>query len=41
MLAQAFGFETLMNVLERHGLITREGILAEIKRLKEKVRTVR
>ncbi len=36
VLAQAFEFEALINVLERHGLITREEVLAEIKLLNEK-----
>ncbi len=36
VLAQAFEFEALINVMERHGLITREEVLAEIKLLNEK-----
>ncbi len=35
VLAQAFEFEALLNVLERRSVITRGEILEEIKRLKE------
>ena len=41
VLAQAFEFEALISVLERHGVITRDEVTAEIKRLNEKAGTVR
>ncbi len=41
VLAQAMEFEALINVLERHGVIPREEVLAEIKRLNEKAGTVK
>ncbi len=34
VLAQAFEFEALLNVLERKGLITKGAVLEEIKRLR-------
>ncbi len=34
VLAQAFEFEALLNVLERRGLITKAAVLEEIKRLR-------
>ncbi len=36
VLAQAFEFEALLNVLERRSVLTRGEILEEIKRLKER-----
>jgi hypothetical protein len=36
VLAQAFEFEALLNVLERRGLVPKAEVLAEIKRLREK-----
>ncbi len=36
VLAQAFEFEALLNVLERRGVLTRGEVLEEIKRLKER-----
>jgi len=36
VLAHAFEFEALLNVLERQGLITRGEALEEIRRLREK-----
>lgn len=36
VLAQAFQFEALMNVLERHGLLKKAEVLEEIKRLRAK-----
>ena len=36
VLAQAFEFEALLNVLERRGLVPKAEILEEIKRLREK-----
>ncbi len=41
VLAQAFEFEALINVLDRHGVLAREEVLAEIKRLNEKAATVK
>ncbi len=41
VLAQAFEFEALINVLERRGMITRDEVTTEIKRLNEKAGTVR
>lgn len=41
VLAQAFEFEALISVLERHGVITRDEVTAEIKRLNEKAGTVK
>ncbi len=41
VLAQAFEFEALINVLERRGVITRDEVTAEIKRLNEKAGTVK
>ncbi len=35
VVAQAFEFEALLNVLERRSVITRGEVLEEIKRLKE------
>ena len=35
VLAQAFEFEALLNVLERRGLIRRAEVLDEIKRLRK------
>ncbi len=35
VLAQAFEFEALLNVLERRGVIQRAEVLAEIKRLRK------
>ncbi len=36
VLAQAFEFEALLNVLERRGLVPRAEVLEEIKRLQDK-----
>ncbi len=36
VLAQAFEFEALLNVLERRGLVPRAEVLEEIKRLRDK-----
>ncbi len=36
VVAQAFEFEALLNVLERRSVITRDEVLEEIKRLKER-----
>jgi hypothetical protein len=36
VLAQAFEFEALLNVLERRGLVPKAAVLEEIKRLREK-----
>ncbi len=36
VVAQAFEFEALLNVLERRSVVTRGEVLAEIKRLKER-----
>ncbi len=36
VLAQAFEFEALLNVLERRGLVPRAEVMEEIKRLREK-----
>ena len=36
VLAQAFQREALMNVLARHGLLTKAGVLEETARLREK-----
>ena len=36
VLAQAFEFEALLNVLERRGLVPKTEVLEEIKRLREK-----
>ncbi len=36
VLAQAFEFEALLNVLERRSVLTRGEVLEEIKRLKER-----
>ncbi len=36
VVAQAFEFEALLNVLERRSVITRGEVLEEIKRLKER-----
>ncbi len=41
VLAQAVEYEALINVLEGHGVITREEVLAEIRRLNEKAGTVK
>jgi hypothetical protein len=41
LLAQAFQFEALVNILEQRGLLTREEVVAEIKRLHEKAGAVR
>ena len=35
VVAQAFEFEALLNVLERRSVLTRGDVLEEIKRLKE------
>jgi len=40
VLTQAVEFEALTNVQERHGVIPREEVLAEIKWLNEKAETV-
>ena len=40
-LAQAFQFEALVNILEQRGVITRDEVVAEIKRLNEKAGTVK
>jgi hypothetical protein len=37
VLAQAFEFEALLNILERRGVIQRAEVLDEIKRLKAQV----
>ncbi len=37
VLAQAFEFEALLNVLERRGLVPRAEVLEEIKRLRARV----
>ena len=36
VLAQAFEFEALLNVLERRGLVPKAEVLEEIRRLREK-----
>jgi len=36
VLAQAFEFEALLNILERRGLVPKAAVLEEIKRLREK-----
>ncbi len=36
VVAQAFEFEALLNVLERRSVVTRGEVLEEIKRLKER-----
>ena len=36
VLAQAFEFEALLNILERRGLVPKAALLEEIKRLREK-----
>ncbi len=36
VVAQAFEFEALLNVLERRGLVPKAEVLAEISRLREK-----
>ncbi len=41
VLAQAVEFEALINVLERHGVITRDEVTTEITRLNEKAGTVK
>ncbi len=41
VLAQAFEFEALINVLERRGVITRDEVTTEITRLNEKSGTVK
>jgi hypothetical protein len=41
LLAQAFQFEALVNILEQRKLITRDEVVAEIRRLHEKAGTVR
>ena len=41
LLAQAFQFEALVNILEQRGGITRDEVVAEIKRLNEKAGTVK
>ena len=41
LLAQAFQFEALVNILEQRGVITRDQVVAEIKRLNEKAGTVK
>ena len=37
VLAQAFEFEAILNLLERKGLISKAEIVEEIRQLKEKV----
>ena len=41
VLAQSFQLEALMNVLERHGLLRKAEVLAEIKALQAKTPTAR
>ncbi len=41
VLAQAFEFEALLNVLERRSVLTRAEVLEEIKRLREKAAKAR
>ena len=41
VLAQAFEFEALLNVLERRGLVIRGEMLEETERLKEKAEIAR
>ena len=41
VLAQAFQLEALMNVLERHGLLKKAEVLAEIKALQATTPTAR
>ncbi len=41
VVAQAFEFEALLNVLERRGLVPRPEVLEEIKRLREKASKAR
>ncbi len=36
VLAHAFEFEALLNILERRGLVSKAEVLQEIKRLREK-----
>jgi len=41
VLAQAFQLEALLNVLERHGVLSKAEVLAEIKALQAKTPKVR